>query len=138
MKQFPFLTLKQSLLVLRISVAAIFLAHAVVRVLLPGSVDQFAGFLNNKGLVFGKAIVWAITVFEIGGGLALALGYCKRLIAAGFIILLLVGCLLIHAQRGWFTGEHGSGGCEYSFVLIIALLVIASAEQKPGVILKKS
>lgn len=129
MKQFPFLTLKQWLIVLRISVAGIFLAHAIVRVLLPGSVDQFAGYLNNKGVVYGKAIVWAITVFELGGGIALLLGYCERLMAAGFIILLLIGCLLIHIQKGWFVGEHGSGGCEYSFILIIALLVIA-AKQK--------
>lgn len=138
MKRFPFLTLKQSLLILRISVAAIFLAHAVVRVLLPGSIDQFAGYLNNKGLVYGKAIVWVITVFELAGGAALAIGYCKRLMAAGFIILLLAGILLIHAQRGWFTGEHGSGGCEYSFVLIIALLVVAASEHDHGVILNKS
>jgi len=53
-----------------------------------------------------------------------------RLLAAGFIILLLVGIVLIHASLGWFVGEHGTGGCEYSFILIVALLVIA-AEKRP-------
>jgi len=126
MSGFPFLSVRQSLIVLRVSIAGIFLAHAIVRLLLEGSVAQFAGYLDNKGMVYGTAIVWAITVFEIAGGIAMALGYATRWMAAGFILLLLTGIVLIHAERGWFTGEHGSGGCEYSFALIVSLLVIAA------------
>ncbi|QEC40976.1 DoxX family protein [Pseudobacter ginsenosidimutans] len=132
MQRFPFVSLRQSLLLLRCSVALIFLAHAVVRLLLNGSVEQFAGYLNNKGLVFGTAIVWMITVFEIIGGIALITGHYIRWFAAGFIVLLLVGCVLIHVERGWFVGEHGSGGCEYSFALIMALLVVAAAGRNPS------
>lgn len=128
MKKFPFLSLGQSLILLRICVALIFLAHAIVRVFLEGSVAQFANYLNNKGLVAGLMIVWLITVFEIMGGIAMLLGYFTKWFAAGFIVLLLVGIGLIHAERGWFVGEHGSGGCEYSFILIIALLVVAAAD----------
>ncbi|MBO9635364.1 MAG: DoxX family protein [Chitinophagaceae bacterium] len=128
MKKFPFITLPQSLLLLRVSTALIFLAHAVVRILLDGSVAQFATYLNNKGLVYGMTIVWLITVFEIIGGIGMALGYLTKWFAAGFIVLLLVGIVLIHAERGWFVGEHGSGGCEYSYILIIALVVIAAGD----------
>lgn len=130
MKNFPFLTLKQALIVLRISTACMFLAHASVR-LFNGTIDRFGGFLNTKGLVFGTPIVWGITVFEIVGGILLALGYFKRELSAGFIAMLLVGIVLIHASLGWFVGEHGSGGSEYSFILIIALIVIA-ADKKEG------
>ncbi|MEI3802603.1 MULTISPECIES: DoxX family protein [unclassified Chitinophaga] len=129
MQKFPFLTLKQSLLILRIAVAVIFLAHAVVRIC-NGTIPQFAAFMESKGLPFGEAWVWAITVYEIAGGLLLLLGMYTRLLAAGFIILLLVGIVLIHASLGWFVGEHGTGGCEYSFILIVALLVIAAEKRQ--------
>lgn len=127
MKKFPFISLPQSLLLLRVSTALIFLAHAVVRIILEGSVAQFSAYLNNKGLMYGVAIVWLITAFEIIGGIGMALGYLTKWFAAGFILLLLVGIVLIHAERGWFVGEHGSGGCEYSYILIIALMVIAAS-----------
>ena len=132
MSGFPFLSLRQSIFFLRISVAVIFLAHAVVRLMLEGSLQQFAGYLDNKGLIYGTLIVWLVTLFEIAGGIALIFGYAVKWFSAGFIILLIVGCVLIHIERGWFVGEHGSGGCEYSYVLIVALLVIAAAETFGG------
>ncbi len=130
MRRFPFISLPQSLILLRISIALIFLAHAIVRLLLEGSLYQFAGFLEGKGFIFSTAIVWMITVFEIIGGIALILGYYIKWFSAGFILLLIVGCVLIHIEQGWFTGEHGSGGCEYSFALIVALIVVAAANRK--------
>lgn len=125
---FPFLSLQQSLLLLRISVAGIFLAHSIVR-LLNGTIERFGGYLDNKGFVYGAAWVWGITVYEVAGGLLLLAGYYTRWLCAGFILLLLIGIILIHAQKGWFVGEHGAGGCEYSFMLIVALLVIAAADK---------
>lgn len=129
MKQFPFLSLKHSLFLLRISVAFIFITHAAFRII-NGTIAQFGGFLNTKGLQFGITIVWAITAFEIIGGVLLALGYFTKWLSAGFILMLLVGVILIHASLGWFVGEHGTGGSEYSFILIMALIVIASANSK--------
>lgn len=129
MQHFPFVSLPQSLVILRVSLAFIFLTHAVVRVL-KGTIDSFAYFLNNKGLVIGTALVWGITIFEIVGGIALALGYFTRWLSAGFILMLVIGVILIHASLGWFVGEHGTGGTEYSFILIMALVVIAAKDRK--------
>ncbi len=125
---FPFFSLQQSLVLLRFAVAGIFLAHSIVR-LLNGTIEQFGGYLDNKGFIYGTAWVWGITVYEVAGGLLLLVGYYTRWLCAGFILLLLVGIVLIHAERGWFVGEHGSGGCEYSFILIVALLVTAAADK---------
>ena len=129
MQQYPFLTLKQSLLILRIAVAVIFLAHAIVRIC-NGSIPQFSEFMESKGLPYGVAWVWAIIAYEITGGILLLLGKYTRWLSTGFIILLLVGIVLIHASLGWFVGEHGTGGCEYSVLLIVALLVIAAAQRE--------
>jgi putative oxidoreductase len=129
MKPFPFLSTHQSIVVLRISLAFIFLAHAGVRII-NATINQFGAFLDTKGLIAGVPIVWCITVFEIAGGLALAAGYWVKWLTAGFIILLVAGIIIIHWQLGWFVGEHGSGGSEYSFILIIGLIVVAAFDNK--------
>lgn len=112
--------------VMRYSVALIFFLHAIVRTF-NGTIPQFADYLTNKGLPLGKPLVIAITILEIGGSVMLALNYWVRQISAALFIMLLIGIFLIHAENGWFTGEHGSGGIEYSFVLMIALMVIAAS-----------
>jgi putative oxidoreductase len=131
MKNFPFLTLSQALTALRVATALVFAAHAVVRVL-NGTIPQFGEFLQSKGLPMGFLWVWAITIFELGGSILLAVGLWRQYLAAGFIVILVVGIALIHAPLGWFVGEHGTGGSEYSFVLIVALVVIA-ADRMPTV-----
>lgn len=129
MNNFPFLSLERSLIVLRVSLAVIFLSHSIVRIA-NSTIPQFGGFLESKGFPYGVAWVWAITLFEIFGGILLALGYFTKWLSMGFIVMLTVGIALIHASLGWFVGEHGTGGSEYSFILIIALLVIAASESK--------
>jgi putative oxidoreductase len=129
MIKFPFLSLSATLVILRISVAFIFLAHSSVRVA-DSTVAQFGEFLENRGFPFGVVWVWGITAFEITGGLLLAFGYFTKILSAGFIFLLVAGIILIHASFGWFVGEHGTGGCEYSFILIAALIVIAASDQE--------
>lgn len=109
MAAFPFFSLKTALIVLRISLAVVFLSHAIVRIT-GGTIDRFAGLLNAKGLVIGHVLVWSITVFELVCGLLLALGYFTKWISAGFVGLLLAGIVLIHAGQGWFVGDHGTGG----------------------------
>lgn len=129
MKKIPFFSLRQSLILLRCSVALVFIAHALVRVI-NETTSQFSLFLLNKGFLFSTQIVWIITVFEIAGSILLAAGYYVKLISAGLILMLLVGIGLIHASFGWFVGEHGTGGCEYSFILIAVLIVVASADDE--------
>lgn len=125
MKHFPYLGQHTSVIILRVLVCIIFIVHAVVRIA-NNTIDQFADFLNNKGLVYGNILVWGLTLFEIAGGLLLAAGLFRRVLSFLFILILLAGIFLIHAELGWFVGEHGTGGMEYSMVLIAALLVIAA------------
>ena len=129
MNKFPFISQSNSLILLRVSVAIIFLSHSIVRIT-NSTVERFGGFMESKGFPYGIAWVWGITAFEIIGGLLLAFGYFTKILSAGFICLLVVGIVLIHASFGWFVGEHGTGGCEYSFILIAALIVIAASNQK--------
>jgi putative oxidoreductase len=127
-RAYPFVTLSTALALLRIGTAALFMAHAVVRVLIPGSIQQFGGALGRMGIPQGIAVVYAITIYEITAGLLMVLGFRTRYLAAGFGVILLGGIVLIHRRFGWFVGEHGTGGNEYSVALLLALLVIAAAD----------
>jgi putative oxidoreductase len=122
---FPFLNLNQTLWLLRVGVALIFISHAAARLALQ-TTGRFAQFLSSKGFLWSEVWVYALTTFEILGGLLLALGFFRKWLSAGFILILGMGIFLIHASLGWFVGEHGTGGSEYSFILILALLVIAA------------
>ncbi len=130
---FPFVPLPLALTLLRIGTATLFMLHAIVRVFTPGSIPQFGRALTHFGLPQGVLLVWAITVFELGGGLLMILGVRTRLMASGFAVILLTGIALIHRRLGWFVGEHGTGGSEYSVALLLALLVIAATDASRSV-----
>jgi putative oxidoreductase len=129
MNKFPYLSIHTTLIVLRITTALIFMSHAAVRIW-SGTIDRFGDFLTSKGFVAGTAVVWILTVFELAGGLLLMLGVFTRWLAFGFFIIIAVGIIIIHAGNGWFVGEHGTGGMEYSIVLLSALLVVAASDTR--------
>jgi len=124
-RSFPFLSLASALTALRISLAIVFLAHAIVRIA-NDTIPQFVSFMESKHMPLPLITVWAITVFEIAAGICLILKRYVKPVCLGLILMLVVGIILIHASLGWFVGEHGTGGCEYSFILIVALLVVAA------------
>lgn len=119
----------RAILMLRLTIALVFFLHAFIRVL-NNTIPDFATFLQSKGFIYPVAVVWAITVFELAGSILLAFGYYTRLLSFLFILLLITGIVLIHASLGWFVGEHGTGGSEYSVVLIAALFVIAAGKKE--------
>ncbi len=128
-RAYPFLTLAQALAILRVATAIFFMAHAVVRIA-NGTIPQFAGFLAERGWPFASGIVWAITVCEVVCGIALIAGRCVRWATSGLLLIAVMGIVIIHAHLGWFVGEHGLGGMEYSLALIVALLTIAAADRQ--------
>ena len=128
MIQFPFISLQSSLTVLRVVTPLFFIAHAVVRII-NGSIPKFADFLGTRGFPQPVAWVWAITMVEIVAGTLMIVGVSVRCMAAALASIALGGIVLIHAKLGWFVGEHGIGGSEYSVCLLLCLLVIAAADR---------
>jgi len=125
MKNFPFLSASQAAILLRVIVALLLIIHGVTRILHDG-VGGFGGFLDSQGFPAGTIVAWGITLFEIAGGLLMALGRYTRWIAAAFALELTMGILLVHAKNGWFVVGGGSNGVEYSVLLITCMIVIAA------------
>ena len=120
-------SLRIALQAARIVTPIFFMAHAAVRIA-NGSIPQFAGFMADKGFGNGFAVVWAITAYELLAGTMILFGSRIKLAAAGLACIVVGGIVLIHAQLGWFVGEHGTGGSEYSVALLILLAVISAAD----------
>jgi len=103
------------------------MAHAAVRVA-NGSIPQSGAFLDQRGWPQGVRLVRGISSYELIAGTLMALGWRTRWMALGLFIIAAMGIVIIHARLGWFVGEHGTGGMDYSLSLMVSLLVIAAAD----------
>ena len=123
---YPFISLRQAIAGARVVTALLFMAHAAVRIV-NGTIPQFGKFLSSVGFPQGEAVVWAITIVELIAGTLLIVNRQVRVASAALMAVAIGGILLIHMRIGWFVGEHGTGGSEYSVALIFLLLVVAAA-----------
>jgi len=104
-------------LLLRVTLGVVFIAHALLKLLvltLPGTAAFFAdhGFPGwTAYLVFGA---------ELAGGIALTLGIAPRVIALALVPVLL-GAFTVHWPNGWYFASP-NGGWEYIAVLVFSLL----------------
>jgi putative oxidoreductase len=119
-----FLSRERAFQVARIGTACLFLAHAVVRVV-NNTIPQFALFMGNQGFPQPTAVVWAITMVELIAALCLVVRFQVSFACAALASIAIGGIVLIHSKLGWFVGEHGTGGSEFSVALLLLLYLIA-------------
>ena len=130
--RFPWLSLPHAFVMARFATAGFFLAHAVVRILSPASIPSFSQFMASRGFPYPTAVVWAITITELIASTMLILHWQVRWAAAALILIVGEGIILIHRHLGWFVGEHGTGGSEYSVALLALLLLISVEDASTG------
>lgn len=126
---YPWWPLDDALRLLRIVTALLFMAHASMRFVY-ASIPEFSRFMESRGFPHGELWVLAITCYELGAGSLLLLDRGVRWAASGLAVIVAVGIVLIHRHNGWFVGEHGIGGSEYSVALLAMLLVIAAQDAR--------
>lgn len=103
-------------LLLRVTLGLVFIAHALLKVLvltLPGTV----AFFTDQG--FPGWTAYPVFVAELVGGAALLLGIMPRLVAL-LLIPVLLGAFVVHWPNGWYFASP-DGGWEYIAVLVVAL-----------------
>ena len=108
-------------LLLRVSLGALFLAHAGLKlfVFTPAGTERFFASLGLPGWV-GLVVIAA----EIIGGVALIVGFYARVAALLMIPDLLGAIALVHIHNGFFFTAKG-GGYEYPLFWAVALAVVA-------------
>jgi putative oxidoreductase len=118
-----------SIAALRMMMGIVFILHAAVRVYnntLPG----FGDFLDGQGFPLGFYLAWAVTLFELVGGILMFLRFFVSIFCIGEMIILITGILIVHSENGWFVVGRSLNGIEYSVVLITILTAIFIAERK--------
>lgn len=112
-------TAPYAILVLRVSLGLLFIAHGCLKVFtftLPGT----AQFFESVGLPGWMATPVAFA--EIVGGLLLMGGIYTRWVALGLFPVLLVATFKVHGANGWlFTNKDG--GWEFPAFFMVACLV---------------
>lgn len=124
--------LTQAMTFLRVAVATLLFIHGTFRAA-TGGVAGFGEFLAGSHVPAGLAVAWIITVVEIAGTIALALGYLVRPLTLWFAAELTAGIVMVHAPEGWFVVGGGRNGMEYSVALIALLLAQAWAARGWGI-----
>ncbi len=108
-------------LILRVTLGALFLAHAAVKLFVftpAGTV----GFFQSLGLP--GPLAYLVIAVEVLGGLALIVGYRTRIASLILIPVLLGAIVTVHFAAGFFFSNAG-GGWEYLALWIVALVVQA-------------
>lgn len=129
-KKFPYLNVEHSTMLLRGTLALLFMAHAVRRFFEPNYFHDFGEFLTGRNVPFGFAVACTATFIEIAGGLLMMFGRYVKWAALGFFSISAGGIIIIHARLGWFVGEWGEGGVEYSIALCAMALLLASIDRE--------
>lgn len=80
---------------------------------------------NSKGLLIGPVLAWAVTINDLIGGALLAMGYFRRWLSTGFILVMPGGIFLVHWPNGWFVVGHQQSGIEYNVLLILCFPLTA-------------
>lgn len=127
---FPYLSVEQSYFLFRLTLAGLFMAHAIMRFFEPNYFHDFGVFLDKRNVPFAFALPYIATLIEILGGLLLIANRFAKWVALGFFSISAGGIIIIHARLGWFVGEWGEGGCEYSVALCVMCLLLASMDRE--------
>ncbi|HLF51101.1 DoxX family protein [Flavobacterium sp.] len=121
---------QKSLQIFRIIFPLFLMIHGLFR-LISGGVEGFGIFLESNHFVAGSVIAWSLTIIEIVGSILIILGYFAKWLCLLFICEIIMGILLVHAVNGWFVVGGGSGGVEYSLLLVLGYFLIALSNPKP-------
>ena len=89
------------LLLLRLALGTIFVAHGVSKLLAPGGPSGFAELLGSLGLPLAGLLAYATIIGEIGGGALVALGIFPRLGALALAVIMGVAIVKVHLPNGF-------------------------------------
>lgn len=121
-----------ALLVLRLALGAVFLAHGVKHALGREKTTRWFGSIGFKAPGFQ----WlASTATEIGVGVLLIVGLGTGLAAAGVIGIMFVAFWTVHREAGFFITAFMKKGVDvegYEYVAVLAAVALAIAVAGPG------
>ena len=120
-----------AVLLLRLSLGILFLAHGMLKVrvfTVPGTVAYF------RSLGLPAWLAYVTIVMELGGGTCLILGIYARYVALVLTPLILGTIVTPHGKNGWVFSNK-DGGWEFSAFWAVTLLVLFLSGDGPWALL---
>ncbi len=115
-------TANAALLVIRIAVGVVFLAHGVKHFRNRDKTMRWTASIGFKS----PGIQWLFMSFaEIGVGLSLAFGLLTSVGAAGVVSLMVVAFVTVHRKAGFWITARPDEGWEYAMNLVAAAVALA-------------
>ena len=108
-------------LILRTSLGTMFIAHALLKILVFTPAGS-AGFFASLGLPGWFA--YPTMGVELIGGILLVAGIQTRIVSLALVPVLIGSIVLVHGGNGWLF-SNANGGWEYPLFLTMAALVQA-------------
>ncbi|MCV2422093.1 DoxX family protein [Paucibacter sp. DJ2R-2] len=127
---FPFLSVPQAYFVLRLALALFFMIHAGARFTEANYFRGLGAGLSEFGMPFAYQLGLAATTIELLGGSLLIFNRFAKWVALGLFCISATGIVFIHLRLGWFVGEFGNGGAEFSVALCAICLVVAAFDRE--------
>ena len=118
-----------ALLVIRVTLGAVMLAHGINHVIGGGRIAGTARWFASLGMRPGIAHAWLASVTEIGAGALLISGLLTPLGAAGVVGVMLVAWIINHRGNGFFIFRPGEG---WEYVMVLTFVGVAVGALGPG------
>lgn len=114
------------LLMFRIALGVVFLAHGYLKVFTFGMDNAMANFAAHTVWGFHVIPGWLAPIaafIELVGGTMLILGYKVRL-ATPFLACVAFGAGAVHFENGWNYTSKPDGGWEYGIFLFVSAVTV--------------
>ena len=110
------------LLILRIAVGIVMIAHGYNHIFRGGKIQGTAGWFESLGMKPGILHAWLASLTELGAGAMLIFGFLTPLAAGGVVGVMLVALITNHLKNGFFIFRPGEW---YEYVLTLLLTGLA-------------
>ena len=113
-----------ALLVVRITVGIVFVAHGYNHIFGGGKIAGTARWFDSLGMRPGLLHAWTASLTELGAGALLFLGLLTPLACAGVVGTMVVALITNHLRNGFFVFRPGEG---YEYVMTLTLVGVGLA-----------
>lgn len=116
-----------AMLIIRVVAGLTMAAHGYGKFFTGGRIAGTAGWFDSMGMRPGRVHALLAASGEVAAGLALALGLFTSFACLGFVGLMTVAAVTVHAKNGFFILKEG-----VEYVLMLAVVAVTIAMLGPG------
>lgn len=118
-----------ALLIFRVALGAVFLAHGINHIFGGGKIAGTARWFESLGMRPGILHAWTASITEVGAGALLVLGLVTPVAAAGVVGVMLVAWITNHLKNGFFIFRPGEG---WEYVMVLTVMGVVIGTVGPG------